>query len=234
MDINHKNKSRDHRSSLSVQFVDLQEFYLSLTEDILVARRSLHLTHLPEPLADRYEVTEYEAALARTIREGTPNGDRIRVKRMVAIPSLVKLSWVIRTLEEFAEETEFSVSLVREECNVMGRYHCPSRNLQIIDTDIVYEVNPVTGCHSPTDVGRVSLIYRDNIQHANMMEQAYATWWNACEKIKEGPKLTLEPLEQRLMGFRGLESEKACDEALGRIVGLRERTSLKQKVCKIV
>lgn len=204
--------SDDPGITCSIEIVSPRDFYSSLVEEVKRAWRTLDLILLPPHVPEYREFDYYNDSVRDRIVDDGLNG-YVTVRRMVTVESIEKLLWVLKSMDGVTHVAHFNIALIHESCSILKRRHYPlPPAVQIIDSSIVYVVDPVRGYHAVTEGSAESVIIR-NPEYARVMVKYYDRWWAGCDKIKNPDGVQTDLLRGLITKFRKTACKEKCDEA---------------------
>lgn len=194
-----------------VERVNPRTFYTRLIQSAQGAHHSLSLIYLPQ---EQLPYPEFEMYLTQV--DELIASSPLWIRRMVAVNDLHKMKLVIADLCKFHDKQSFSVALIDPSCTVRyskRRYPLPA-NVQIIDEDEVYLVDPVHGYHQEHEDQSTSLIIW-NRDYAEVMKSYYEGWWTKCAILKDVNGVNPAPLYKLLTHLRTTTNRNECDGLRG-------------------
>lgn len=193
-----------------IERVNPRTFYTRLIQSAEAAHRSLSLIYLPPEHLPYPEFEMYLKRVNELIESST-----LWIRRMVAINDLRKMELVIADLRQFSDRKSFSVALIDPGCTVRyweRNYPLPA-NVQIIDDEVAYLVDPVHGYHQEHEDQATSLIICSK-DYAEVMKSYYEEWWKKCATLKDSDGVHKAPLYDLLERLRA-EANGDEDDGLG-------------------
>ncbi|WP_232236186.1 hypothetical protein [Nocardia sp. BMG51109] len=173
------------------EICDRTGFYRHMLSALRATSRSADLTQLDSQPPQHYgtpEMVEYfdtQTALARA-------NTGIKFRRIVAIPTLEKLEWVVSFLDQVRYCTNFQVGVVDL---VETEKLPPPLSLQIFDRQEICLVDPTFGYMLPED--QRHMLWMKGNAAAEVFSTYYDTLWYSSSRLKEGNIIHWDELEKR-------------------------------------
>jgi hypothetical protein len=159
---------------------DRSRFYIHMLNALRNATKSVDLTQLDDYAPSHYgtpEMVEYFDLQKKSVRS-RPN---LKFRRLVAIPTLEKLEWVLEVLESVQDCANFQISWIDISTQAKAP---PPLSLQIFDRREICLVDPTLGTMRPEE--QRHMLWLSGRAAAEVMAVYYDGMWNLGTRIKEG------------------------------------------------
>lgn len=179
---------------LRARYVSHAEFYKRLLSAVRSANSSIDLMAMqptPPTAFGVPELKEYLNELAGKIER-----EVLVTRRIVSIPTLEKLEWVIELINTHKGCKKFALKYV--DVSLLGTVSIPyPLNVQIVDKREIFIINPAKG-YFPIDKTSEGIWLEDNGQMkiAEMFSDYYDAYWSMGEEIFLGGRVNIELLRQ--------------------------------------
>lgn len=171
---------------------DRQGFYRHMIKALRNARRTVDLTQLDQYAPRHFgtpEMEEYFQLQAKVVRE-QPN---MVFRRVVAIPTLEKLEWVLETVEKAADCLNFQINIV----TLQHTNTVPAPiSLQIFDRQELCIVDPALGEMKPTP--QPKMLWLSGKAATEVFSTYYDRLWDLSTPLKSGSLIYWQVLEDKL------------------------------------
>ncbi|MDB4223368.1 hypothetical protein N9850_06320 [Granulosicoccus sp.] len=174
------------------EICDRPSFYLHMLDALQRARHTVDLTMFDQ-YAPKYigtpEMVQYFELQSRMVQE-KPN---ITFRRIVAIPTLEKLEWVLDVLEETSDCPNFQINVI----DLDGTNALPAPlSFQIFDNKEFCLVDPTLGEMIPTP--QPKMLWVRGAAATQAFSYYYDAVWSRSQKLKSGPLIHWTVLESLL------------------------------------
>lgn len=171
-----------------IKVIDMFEFYYHLGHCVEKAEKSIDLTIQQSYDPEHWNFKERQIYAQKIDDKILEN--RIRIRRITTINSIVKLELVKEWLKKYAKCSSFHL-----------RYSPVSENkvpmplsLAIIDNKTVLIANILKGCHTLSEENID--IYIEDSQLVKVFQKYYINYWEMLEPLKEGDWIDWEKINQ--------------------------------------
>lgn len=176
------------RRAQTIQQLAPATFYRLLAESVRNATSGVHLTYFAPEVLHTEEFKAYLAAVDAVIE-----ADKVPVRRIVHINDVGKLRWIRDCITKYELRHNFRVKAVAGEIDLASLKHPIPLNVQIIDSQQVFVVDPRTGFHT-LDSLRARSFLITHPEFAEGMLEYYERFWEMCIPLKNAKGVDHEKL----------------------------------------
>jgi hypothetical protein len=185
------------------EMCDRTSFYRHMLDALRDASNSVDLTQLDSYPPSHYgtpEMVEYFDLQTRMVRE-RPS---IKFRRIVAIPTLEKLEWLLGILDQVKDCPNFQINVI--DISKSGGSLPPPLSLQIFDRREMCLVDPTLGFMLPEDQRHMLWVRGQSV--SEVFAIYYDSLWGLGQRIKEGSIIYWDVLDAILKDLTARYPEK--------------------------
>ena len=202
------------------EMCDRTGFYRHMLDALRAANKTVDLTQLDEFPPSHYGTREMSEYFKQQSDLVISRPD-ILFRRIVAVPTLEKLVWLLDVLETVKDCPNFSVGLLT---NFRVSNLPPPLSLQIFDRRELCLVDPSVGYMRPEDQRHMLWVKGSAIPEVFAIY--YDSLWTEAERVKESTQIFREPLNGILAAALEKSPEKAAkgrdlSERISRLTSLQ-------------
>ncbi|WP_040698724.1 hypothetical protein [Nocardia vinacea] len=171
------------------EMCDRSGFYRHMLAALREAHKSVDLTQLDSQPPKHYgtpEMVEYFDAQTQLVRSNSS----IKFRRIIAIPTLEKLEWVVSILDQVKDCANFQINMI--DLSKTGTLP-PPLSLQIFDRREMCLVDPTLGFMLPEDQRHMLWVKGSSV--AEVFAIYYDSLWQLGTRVKEGSIIYWDDLE---------------------------------------
>jgi hypothetical protein len=200
---------------------DRRRFYTHMLSALHAAQKTVDVTQLDSHGPPQYatpEMQEYYKRHPETVKDRP----HVQFRRIIAVPTLNKLDWLVDVLERTVGTVNFQIRLI--DMTRAGDLPAPL-SLQIFDRRELCLIDPVIGYILPEEQQNMLWIKGEAV--ANVFSSYYDTLWDLATRVREGALLYTRVLDDLLtvLAERQPEEAELADSLRKRIDSLAGRTS---------
>lgn len=159
---------------------DRSTFYVHMLGALEAATKTVDLTQLDTHAPKHYGTPQMTAYFARQL-EVVAERPTVKFRRIVAVPTLEKLSWLLDVLESVASYPNFQINYL----NIAQATQLPAPlSLQIFDRRELCLVDPTLGYMLPEDQN--NMLWVSGVDVAEVFSIYYDSIWRLATRVKEG------------------------------------------------
>lgn len=197
-------------------------FYKHMLSALESAEQTVDLTQLDAHPPAHYGTPAMVAYFNRQ-RQIIAERPHVQYRRIVAVPTLAKLDWLIGVLEVTADRPNFQISVI----DLTGRERLPAPlSLQIFDCRELCLVDPTMGSMLAGD--QANMLWVSGRDAAEVFSNYYNDLWRKALPLKEGQLIQFDRLETMLTDLReGEPREREYNSTIAqRLHALAARSTL--------
>lgn len=159
---------------------DRPQFYKHMLRALEGATRTVDLTQLDERAPKHYGTPEMEAYFQRQAQV-VKERPSVIFRRIVAVPTLDKLDWLLDVLERASGYSNFQLNVI----DIAEAVKLPlPLSLQIFDRRELCLVDPTLGYMRPEE--QRNMLWVDGREVAEVFAVYYQSLWQLSDRVKEG------------------------------------------------